>query len=116
MLQKQNYSKSVIKDLSIGGFSDSSYEFFCKSNNTNLVPAIKANNILTVGLGDESKITLQGIINAFAKIDFKSLPNKVIYLLIDSLSSSENNLSELVDNLSLYIILMFTNIQKIKKS
>ena len=76
ILKKRNISNSILKDFSIENISNNSYEFFCKTNNINLIPSINQNNILIVGLGDESKVTLQSVLKAFSKIDFGGLPNK----------------------------------------
>ena len=65
--KKRNISKSILKDFSIENISNNSYEFFCKTNNINLIPSINQNNILIVGLGDESKVTLQSVLKAFQK-------------------------------------------------
>ena len=74
-----NIPKSIVQDLGIENISNNSYEFFCKPNNINLIPAIRENNILTVGLGNEDKISLQIILDAFSKIDFRALPNKDVF-------------------------------------
>ena len=70
---------------------------------------------MIVGLGNESKITLQSILKAFSKIDFGGLPNKDVFLICDNLTSDRNKLSELLDTLSLHIILDVYNFPKNKK-
>ena len=113
--KKSNVSKSILKDLSIENIPDDSYEFFCKTNNINLIPTNKQNNVLTVGLGNESKITLQSILNAFSKIDFIALPKKDIFLICDNLTSDRNQLTEFLEVLSLQIILNVYSFPKNKK-
>ena len=113
--KKRNISKSILKDFSIENISNNSYEFFCKTNNINLIPSINQNNILIVGLGDESKVTLQSVLKAFSKIDFGGLPNKDVFLICDNLTSDRNKLTELLDTLSLHIILNVYNFPKNKK-
>ena len=113
--KKSNFSKSILKDLCIENIPDDSYEFFCKTNNINLIPTNKQNNVLTVGLGNESKITLQSILNAFSKIDFIALPKKDIFLICDNLTSDSNQLTEFLEVLSLQIILNVYSFPKNKK-
>ena len=113
--KKSNVSKSILKDLSIENITDDSYEFFCKTNNINLIPTNKQNNVLIVGLGSESKITLQSILNAFSKIDFIALPKKDIFLICDNLTSDRNKLIEFLEALSLHIILNVYSFPKNKK-
>ena len=97
MHKKTKIPKSIVQDLGIENIPNNSYEFFCKPNNINLIPTIKQNNILTVGLGNKDKITLQIILNAFSKIDFRALPNKDVFLICDNLISDGNKLSEILD-------------------
>jgi len=113
--KKRNISNSILRDLSIENISNNSYEFFCKTNNINLIPSINQNNILIVGLGDESKVTLESVLTAFSKIDFGGLPNKDIFLVCDNLISDRDKLTELLDMLSLRIILNVYNFPKNKK-
>ena len=113
--KKRNISNSILRDLSIENISNNSYEFFCKTNNINLIPSINQNNILIVGLGDESKVTLESVLTAFSKIDFGGLPNKDIFLICDNLISDRDKLTELLDMLSLRIILNVYNFPKNKK-
>ena len=113
--KKRNISKSILKDFSIENISNNSYEFFCKTNNINLIPSINQNNILIVGLGDESKVTLQSVLKAFSKIDFGGLPNKDVFLICDNLISDRKKITELLDTLSLHIILDVYNFPKNKK-
>ena len=68
-LKNNEYSKSIVQDLGIENISNNSYEFFCKPNNINLIPTIRENNILTVGLGNEDKTSLQ-IFRCFFKNRF----------------------------------------------
>ena len=70
---------------------------------------------MTVGLGSESKITLQSILNAFSKIDFIALPKKDIFLICDNLASDRNQLTEFLEVLSLQIILNVYSFPKNKK-
>ena len=79
--KKKNIPKSILKDLGIENISNDSYEFFCKQNNINLIPTIKENNILIVGLGNKTKLHLQSILNAFSKIDFIGLPKRCFFNL-----------------------------------
>ena len=114
-LKIKNTSGSTVKDLGIENISNNSYKFFCKPNNINLIPTIRENNILTVGLGNKDKTSLQVILNAFSKIDFGALPNKDVFLICDYLISDENKLSEILDALSLQIILNVYSFPKNKK-
>ena len=111
-----NIPKSIVQDLGIENISNNSYEFFCKPNNINLIPTIRENNILTVGLGNEDKISLQIILDAFSKINFRSLPNKDVFLICDNLISDGNKLSEILDLLSLKIIFNVYSFPKNKKT
>ena len=113
--KKSNISKSILKDLNSENIPDDSYEFFCKANNINLIPTNKQNNVLTVGLGNKSEITLQSILNAFSKIDFIALPKKDIFLICDNLTSDRNQLTEFLEVLSLQIILNVYSFPKSKK-
>lgn len=113
--KKSNNSKSILKDLSIEFISNSSYEFYCKANNINLIPTVKENNILTVGLGNKNKITLQCILKAFSKVNFRDLPNKDIFLICDNLISDDYKLTESLDALSLQIIQNIYSFPKNKK-
>ena len=115
-LKITNIPKSIVQDLGIENISNNSYEFFCKPNNINLIPTIRENNILTVGLGNEDKTSLQVILDAFSKINFRALPNKDIFLICDNLISDGNKLSEILDLLSLNIIFSVYSFPKNKKT
>ena len=115
-LQIKNISKSNVKDLGIENISNNSYEFFCKPNNINLIPTIRENNILTVGLGNKDKISIQVILDAFSKINFGALPNKDVFLICDNLKSDGNKLIEILDLLSLHIISNVYSFPKNKKT
>ena len=64
----------------------------------------------------KDKISLQIILDAFSKIDFRALPNKDVFLICDNLISDGNKLSEILDLLSLQIILNVYSFPKNKKT
>ena len=115
-LKITNIPKSIVQDLGIENISNNSYEFLCKPNNINLIPTIRENNILTVGLGNKDKTSLQVILDAFSRIDFGALPNKDVFLICDNFISDGNKLSEILDLLSLQIILNVYSFPKNKKT